>query len=140
MDSQDKGNYRGVLSFFSHISLRSRPGAAMHWLTGWEKHCETSLFGSREVMGLAMQPAGSHPDNELCSLSPGDVQSPHIGVKVFSGKLRIRERTQPRVQKPPRCSPALAGGRIPATTLLPASKGRAGGKTIRLHIYFAALS
>lgn len=91
MDPQDKRDDRGVPSLFSHISLCSRPGAAMHWLTGWEKCCKTSLFGSRGVMGLAMQPAGSHPEDELCSPLPGDIQSPHIWVKMFSGKLEIRE-------------------------------------------------
>lgn len=87
MDPQDKRDYRGVPSLFSHTSLRSRPGAAMHWLTGREKRCKTSLFGSREVMGSAMQLAASHPEDGLCSLLPGDVRSPYIWVKVFSGKL-----------------------------------------------------
>lgn len=77
---------QGCISLLSHTSLRSRPGAAMHWPTGWEKRCKT-LFGSREVMGSAMQPSGSHPEDELCSPLPGDAQSPRIWVKVFAGKL-----------------------------------------------------
>lgn len=58
MEPQEKRDYMGVRSLFSHPSLYSCSGVVMLWLTGWEKRCKTSLSGCREVLGSAVPPAG----------------------------------------------------------------------------------